>query len=71
MTRRELSITNSSISEIVYELGFEHSQSFSKLFKSKTDISPSEFRRSFKWKKSHLKTKNKSKYILECTIPFL
>lgn len=28
----KLSITNLSISEIAYELGFEHSQSFSKFF---------------------------------------
>lgn len=43
----KLSTTSSSISEIAYELGFEHSQSFSKLFKSKTSISPIEFRQSF------------------------
>jgi len=36
-----------SISEIAYELGFEHPQSFSKLFKSKTKMSPVEFRSSF------------------------
>ncbi|WP_342089507.1 AraC family transcriptional regulator, partial [Dyadobacter sp. OTU695] len=30
-----------------YELGFEHSQSFSKLFKNKTNQSPMEFRASF------------------------
>jgi AraC-like DNA-binding protein len=29
-----------SVSEIAYELGFEHSQSFNRLFKSKTDLSP-------------------------------
>ncbi|OXB15187.1 hypothetical protein B0A68_10690 [Flavobacterium reichenbachii] len=28
-------------------MGFEHSQSFSKLFKNKTNISPIEFRSSF------------------------
>ena len=39
--------TNLSVSEIAYELGFEHSQSFSKLFKTKTNLSPLEFRRSF------------------------
>jgi len=43
----KLSTTNLSISEIAYELGFEHSQSFSKLFKLRTRVSPSEFRRSF------------------------
>ncbi|WP_029283507.1 AraC family transcriptional regulator [Pedobacter sp. R20-19] len=38
--KEKLSTTNLSVSEIAYELGFEHSQSFSKLFKSKTNISP-------------------------------
>lgn len=45
--KTKLSTTNLSISEIAYELGFEHSQSFSKLFKSKTNVSPLEFRQSF------------------------
>ena len=45
--KEKLSITNLSISEIAYELGFEHLQSFSKLFKKKTDLSPLEFRASF------------------------
>jgi AraC-like DNA-binding protein len=45
--KEKLSTTNLSVSEIAYTLGFEHSQSFSKLFKSKTDLSPLEFRRSF------------------------
>lgn len=36
-----------SVSEIAYELGFEHSQSFSKLFKAKTNLSPLAFRQSF------------------------
>lgn len=44
--KEKLSTTELSVSEIAYELGFEHSQSFSKLFKAKTDISPLEFRRS-------------------------
>jgi AraC family transcriptional activator of pobA len=39
--------SNLSVSEIAYELGFEHSQSFNKLFKDKTNITPSEFRTSF------------------------
>jgi AraC-like DNA-binding protein len=43
----KLSTTDLSVSEIAYELGFEHSQSFSKLFKSKTNLSPLEFRHSF------------------------
>lgn len=45
--KEKLSITELSVSEIAYELGFEHSQSFSKLFKSKTKQSPMEFRASF------------------------
>lgn len=44
--KERLSTTELSVSEIAYELGFEHSQSFSKLFKAKTDISPLEFRKS-------------------------
>jgi len=43
----KLSTTKLSISEIAYELGFEHSQSFSKLFKTKTRLSPLEFRQTF------------------------
>jgi AraC-like DNA-binding protein len=43
----KLSTTDLSISEIAYGLGFEHSQSFSKLFKSKTSQTPMEFRTSF------------------------
>lgn len=45
--KEKLSTTNLSVSEIAYELGFEHPQSFSKLFKSKTEMSPLEFRQSF------------------------
>lgn len=45
--KEKLSTTNLSVSEIAYELGFEHSQSFSKLFKTKTKLSPSQFRQSF------------------------
>lgn len=47
LAKEKLSTTNLSVSEIAYELGFEHLASFSKLFKSKTNISPVEFRRSF------------------------
>jgi len=43
----KLSTTQLSISEIAHGLGFEHSQSFSKLFKSKTKQTPMEFRTSF------------------------
>lgn len=45
--KEKLSISELSISEIAYELGFEYSQSFSKLFKSKTGLTPSAFRQSF------------------------
>ena len=45
--KEKLSTTDLSVSEIAYDLGFEHSQSFSKLFKSKTKQSPLEFRQSF------------------------
>ncbi|MCJ8152745.1 helix-turn-helix domain-containing protein [Chryseobacterium sp. SSA4.19] len=45
--KEKLSSTNLSVSEIAYGLGFEHSQSFSKLFKAKTSVSPLEFRQSF------------------------
>lgn len=45
--KEKLSTTDLSVSEIAYELGFEHSQSFNKLFKSKTNYSPLEFRHSF------------------------
>ena len=45
--KEQLSTTSLSVSEIAYSLGFEHSQSFSKLFKSKTNLSPLEFRQSF------------------------
>jgi AraC-like DNA-binding protein len=45
--KAKLSTTNLSVSEIAYELGFAHPQSFSKLFKTKTSQSPLEFRASF------------------------
>lgn len=45
--KERLTTTELPISEIAYELGFEHPQSFSKLFKSKTNVSPLEFRNSF------------------------
>lgn len=45
--KEKLSTTSLSVSEVAYALGFEHSQSFSKLFKSKTELSPLEFRRTF------------------------
>lgn len=45
--KERLLTTDLSVSEIAYELGFEHSQSFNKLFKDKTNITPLEFRASF------------------------
>ncbi|UII29602.1 helix-turn-helix domain-containing protein [Fulvivirga ulvae] len=45
--KEKLSTTDLSVSEIAYELGFEHPQSFSKLFKIKTNLSPLMFRQSF------------------------
>lgn len=45
--KEKLSVTSLSVSEIAYELGFSHSQSFSKFFKSQTNISPMAFRQSF------------------------
>jgi len=42
-----LSTTSLSVAEIAYRLGFEHPQSFHKLFKSKVNTSPLEFRQRF------------------------
>ena len=42
-----LTTTNFTVSEIAYQLGFEYSQSFSKLFKSKTNFTALEYRNSF------------------------
>lgn len=42
-----LSTTNLSINEVAYRLGFEYPQSFSRLFKTKTKISPLQFRLTF------------------------
>lgn len=47
LAKEKLSTTSLSVSEIAYELGFEHLSSFSKLFKTKTNLSPLEFRQSF------------------------
>lgn len=43
----QLSTSDLSVSEIAFGLGFEHPQSFSKLFKNKTQQTPKEFRGSF------------------------
>lgn len=42
-----LSTSRLSIAEIAYQLGFEHPQSFHKLFKRSTNLSPNAFRQSF------------------------
>jgi len=47
LAKEKLSTTSLSVSEIAYELGFEHLASFSKLFKVKTNLSPLEFRAAF------------------------
>jgi len=44
--KQELSTTDLSVTEIAFRLGFGHPQSFSKLFKQRTNQSPLEFRRS-------------------------
>jgi AraC family transcriptional regulator, transcriptional activator of pobA len=42
-----LTTTSLSVGEIAYQLGFEYPQSFNKLFKSKTNLSPLQFRSAF------------------------
>ena len=42
-----LTTTSLSVSEIAYQLGFERPQSFNKLFKRKTNVSPLAFRQTF------------------------
>ena len=36
--------SNRPVSEIAYELGFEYPQHFTRLFKSRTGMTPNEFR---------------------------
>ncbi|WP_347216084.1 helix-turn-helix domain-containing protein [Chryseobacterium sp.] len=43
--KRNLTYQNKSISEIAYDLGFKEVTNFTKFFKSKTDLTPSQFRR--------------------------
>lgn len=45
--KEKLSTTGLSVSEVAYALGFEHPQSFSRFFKTKTALSPLAFRQSF------------------------
>jgi AraC family transcriptional activator of pobA len=42
-----LSTSSLSVAEVAYHLGFEHPQSFNKVFKKKTNVTPLEFRTSF------------------------
>lgn len=44
LAKNSLLSSDLSVSEIAYELGFEYPQYFSKLFKTKTGMSPAEFR---------------------------
>ena len=45
--KEKLATSELTINEIAFSLGFEHSQSFSKLFKCKTNFTPLKFRQSF------------------------
>jgi AraC family transcriptional activator of pobA len=47
VSKDRLTNTQMSVSEIAYQLGFEYPQSFSKLFKIKTNQTPLEYRQSF------------------------
>ncbi|WP_347374038.1 helix-turn-helix transcriptional regulator [Aequorivita sp. Q41] len=47
LAKEKLSTTELSVNEIAYGLGFEHPQSFGKLFKKKTEVTPLEFRKAF------------------------
>ncbi|MEM9051332.1 MAG: helix-turn-helix transcriptional regulator [Bacteroidota bacterium] len=44
LAKNKLLGTTNSVSEIAFSLGFEYPQGFNKLFKSKTGLSPSEYR---------------------------
>jgi AraC-like DNA-binding protein len=48
LAKEKLSTTTLTMNEIAYELGFGHPQSFGKLFKSYTQLSPRQFRQLFK-----------------------
>lgn len=47
IAKQKLSTSNLSVSEIAYQLGFEFPQSFNRLFKTKTKLTPLEFRQTF------------------------
>jgi len=42
-----LSTTSLTVSQVAYQLGFEHPQSFNRMFKTKTNFTPLEFRQAF------------------------
>jgi len=42
--KRELYLTNKTVKEIAYELGYDDEYYFSRVFKAKTDISPQSYR---------------------------
>ena len=46
LAKKNLSDSDTSVSEIAYELGFEYPQYFSRLFKLKTGMTPVQFRNS-------------------------
>ncbi|RLD36322.1 MAG: AraC family transcriptional regulator, partial [Bacteroidetes bacterium] len=46
--KNKLKNTNLTVSEISYQLGFEYPNYFSRLFKRKTELSPTEYRKSVK-----------------------
>ena len=46
--KEKLSTEDASVAEVAYALGFEYSQSFSKFFKARTQLTPSAFRQSFR-----------------------
>lgn len=46
--KKQLTVSTQTVSEISYKLGFEYPNYFSRLFKRKTDLSPSEYRKSVK-----------------------
>lgn len=48
LAKEKLATTTLTMNEIAYSLGFAHPQSFSKLFKSQTQLSPLQFRQSFR-----------------------
>ena len=45
--KEKIAATHLSVSEISYAMGFDHPQSFSRLFKAKTGLSPLAFRQTF------------------------